>query len=568
MMQEPTAVLDKAESLFENREFAQAEVLAKEVLSSGPQRIEVEARAFWILGKSSAPSEQLQYLQKALAATQRTSNLFAQAKILKEIAWLQSNNCDFDSALRTAEQSSLIAQKAKSPNLQAWALDIMGLTYQRIGEYKRSLEFHSRALAIAPLEEDKSHVAGILYNIGVTNIHLSNNSLALEYFHRALAIAEEIGSRNLTGTILLCIGNVHLHFTDYSRAIVYFERSIVTAKAIGRHTTEASALANSGMAYEGLGDFARALEYYNRSLWIYEHIDYKDNVGIAFCMHCIAHIHHKMGNLDVAYRAFLDTLRYRREVIKSNALVAGALSELGSILFDQGKTAEAFEWLKEALALSDSLGEKLATMAAHEKLSAVYSSKGDYANALEHIKKHYALKEEIYSDDSKKKVESFNIQIAIAEKEKERQTEQIRAEHTEQLLANSTLQFVAQNELLSSLRDDLLSVVRRFPMAEEATKILREKLKQLPCQAIDWKKFDEQFKAAHPEFVKALLEKYPDLTPAEVRICSLLRMNMKSDEIARLFCLSERSIESHRYNIRRKMKLTRSDDLMMQMQKI
>ncbi len=98
-------------------------------------------------------------------------------------------------------------------------------------------------------------------------------------------------------------------------------------------------------------------------------------------------------------------------------------------------------------------------------------------------------------------------------------------------------------------------------MPDGAAKELRERLKTLPCKAVDWEKFDTQFKAAHPEFTKKLLEKYPELSPTELRICLLVRMNLKSEDIARLLCLSERTVENHRNHIRQKMKLKRSEEL-------
>ena len=145
---------------------------------------------------------------------------------------------------------------------------------------------------------------------------------------------------------------------------------------------------------------------------------------------------------------------------------------------------------------------------------------------------------------------------------KDSELHRLRAEQSEKELSNSTLQLVAQTELLSELRDGILGIARRFPLPDGAAKELRERLKVLPCKSVDWKKFDTQFKAAHPEFAKKLLEKFPKLTPTEVRICSLLRMNLRSAEIARLFCLSERTIEHHRANVRTKLKLKTSDDLM------
>jgi DNA-binding CsgD family transcriptional regulator len=105
-------------------------------------------------------------------------------------------------------------------------------------------------------------------------------------------------------------------------------------------------------------------------------------------------------------------------------------------------------------------------------------------------------------------------------------------------------------------------IVSKMPPSEATVKELRGKLKELSSEAIDWKKYDEQFKAAYPEFTKKLIEKNPELTPTELRICSLLRMNLRSIDIAKLLGLSERTVEGHRTHVRRKMKISNSEDLM------
>jgi DNA-binding CsgD family transcriptional regulator len=53
----------------------------------------------------------------------------------------------------------------------------------------------------------------------------------------------------------------------------------------------------------------------------------------------------------------------------------------------------------------------------------------------------------------------------------------------------------------------------------------------------------------------------PDMTTTEVRICTMLRMNLKSHEIAGIFCITEAGVEFHRKNIRRKLKLEREEKL-------
>jgi DNA-binding CsgD family transcriptional regulator len=88
-----------------------------------------------------------------------------------------------------------------------------------------------------------------------------------------------------------------------------------------------------------------------------------------------------------------------------------------------------------------------------------------------------------------------------------------------------------------------------------------EKLKELPGESIDWTTFEAEFQQTYPEFRTKLVEKYPELTKTEVRICSLVRLKLISSDIAQLMSVTDRNVELHRYNIRKKLGLTREQDL-------
>ncbi len=63
------------------------------------------------------------------------------------------------------------------------------------------------------------------------------------------------------------------------------------------------------------------------------------------------------------------------------------------------------------------------------------------------------------------------------------------------------------------------------------------------------------------EFSTILLEKYPDLSPTEIKVCVHLRMNLSSKSIAELTNRSFRTIEYTRGNIRKKMQLDPDENL-------
>jgi DNA-binding CsgD family transcriptional regulator len=54
-------------------------------------------------------------------------------------------------------------------------------------------------------------------------------------------------------------------------------------------------------------------------------------------------------------------------------------------------------------------------------------------------------------------------------------------------------------------------------------------------------------------FTKRLCEKYLGLTPLEVRTVGLIKEGKTTKEISELLCVSENTVSSHRFHIRKKL---------------
>lgn len=65
------------------------------------------------------------------------------------------------------------------------------------------------------------------------------------------------------------------------------------------------------------------------------------------------------------------------------------------------------------------------------------------------------------------------------------------------------------------------------------------------------------------QFSQKLKAIYPGITATEIKICSLLRMNLSTREIARTLSISERTVEKHRSNIRKKYGIDEEVNLVM-----
>jgi len=73
--------------------------------------------------------------------------------------------------------------------------------------------------------------------------------------------------------------------------------------------------------------------------------------------------------------------------------------------------------------------------------------------------------------------------------------------------------------------------------------------------------FELRLSSNNEDFFKVLLSKYPDLSPAELKLCAYLRLNPSTKDLSLIMNRSMRTVESTRANIRKKMNLNPHDNL-------
>ena len=136
-------------------------------------------------------------------------------------------------------------------------------------------------------------------------------------------------------------------------------------------------------------------------------------------------------------------------------------------------------------------------------------------------------------------------------------------EHKKRELAAISTNIVQENEQVSNILKDLKyysSLLKSekdrnsfSPLIKSINRILSEKRKE--------DLYSDQFNAAYPGYLEYLTRTYPDLTTADLKLCTFLRMNLNTKEIAEIMGLSVRSVESRRYRLRKKLNLSKEEDL-------
>ena len=136
-------------------------------------------------------------------------------------------------------------------------------------------------------------------------------------------------------------------------------------------------------------------------------------------------------------------------------------------------------------------------------------------------------------------------------------------------LALSTMHIVQKNETLTKLREELDNIVQNSKDVDTKKQIKKVTSILSDDQRLedDWDSFAFHFDQVHTDFLRRLKEKYPQLSPKDMKLCAYLRMNMTTKDIAPLLNISVRGVEISRYRLRKKMELDPEinlNDFMMQ----
>lgn len=124
-------------------------------------------------------------------------------------------------------------------------------------------------------------------------------------------------------------------------------------------------------------------------------------------------------------------------------------------------------------------------------------------------------------------------------------------------VAGKSLSIAKQSEMIENIQSILDSET-------DFNKLKSEIKKAIKINAVnkhEWETFETNLNQIHNEFITTLLQKYPNLTAKDIKLCIYLKMNLSSKEIAPLMNISFRGVELHRYRLRKKLNLVQDENL-------
>lgn len=128
--------------------------------------------------------------------------------------------------------------------------------------------------------------------------------------------------------------------------------------------------------------------------------------------------------------------------------------------------------------------------------------------------------------------------------------EELETNNREMLALN--MQLTESDNLIGELKEITSDI---HTSGSEMLREIRGKLQSGNLSKGNWEVFKSYFDKIHPNFFTILFDKHPDLTPGEMRMCAYILLNLSAKEIASLTSRSQRTIESMKYRLHKKLGL-------------
>ncbi len=275
--------------------------------------------------------------------------------ILESLADIQIQIGDYDEALPNLALLSEIVEGGESIEIQTRILRRTGETYEKKGDFDRSLELFGQARELAG-DTNPMELGRILVGEGSAFWRKGVYDDAMDRFKRAYDTFENIeGAKEDSANALRMVGNIYISQGENDLALEYSEKSLVLMEEIGNLPGIASALNNVGIIHRRRGDLDLVLECQTRSLEIREKI--MDKRGIAFSLINLGNLNWDRGDMSKALQNYESSLEIM-EAMGDQQGTGLSLSNIGLVHMNRGDMDIALEYQIRGLEIRENIKDK------------------------------------------------------------------------------------------------------------------------------------------------------------------------------------------------------------------
>ena len=252
------------------------------------------------------------------------------------------------------------------------------------------------------------------------------------------------------------------------------------------------------------------------------------------------------------------------------------LSIYGDFHSEKENYHSALDYYFKALAVAVSIRNNNERRNLYQQISNTYKALEDDEKSAEYLQKYTIINDSLNSVD--KKALNISVNKLVRDKELEKENE---------IQANKYLFIFISCVVIVLVIFGYVHYVRKKKEKESVIHTQQEVIvqSQEEKRKLEYKvndAFDEifqlakknnpaflaRFKEVYPEFCEKLLKRYPDISSSELTFCAYLKLNLSTKDIAGYTFVTEKTVQSRKSRLRKRMNISSGEDLYIWISKI
>ncbi len=406
---------------------------------------------------------------------------------------------------------------------------------------------------------------------------------------------------NLTIAVLNYIGNIYTDNFSLDEAEFYIKKGLSLGKKIDRAYIVAIFENNLANIYLYKKKYQLAIKTYKKALQTFQTINHYS--GIYSCYSQLGSIYSEIGEKQAAYDCFKKSIDYSKlSGIKSH--VATAYARFSLFLMNENKLDEAEKQLLAAKNLENEITNNILIIDIYELLSTLYFKRQEYKKAYEYKDLFVSLSDSIENIQVKKNIQEITkkYEVELKESENKRLKNELK-------YSNSRVIFISLCALLFFLgliltvyyrnkakNTKIVALNNKIKADQEAKKQAEYRIEELKKEIINknllikeieeqpkiinieddfakkmieklsndksWAQFMIEFELLHKNFFISLSKKYSQLTQGDLRLLSLLKLNLNDQEIADLLYIEYNSVRRIKNRLKNKLEIKNFQEIL------
>lgn len=495
-----------------------------------------------------------------------------------------------DSALMLLRQLHAQAVSNHQPIIAAQSLQQMGQICFEQGHYAQALDFYQHAEQLLEPEKQNNKLADNWSKMGLLYYYNRQPEQAKKFYLKAYELYRQTGHIEGQAQVLGELGHLFEKQQQYQTAFSYQKQALAKYSKAGSALGLAKIFENIGSIYEDLARYDSAFHYFNRSVQLYE--KQQNTVSGIEVINNLGDVFRKSGRyqegLMQSYKAY-----HLAQQTHNTYQMAAATHDLGKTyqLLNRLDSAYYYAELSRKLSLDIYSVDGLKQTSFLQVLYN-FNKQNDEIIRLNAIKKtNYIItaavstvvvlliilgivifsRQRLKINDQKLlterneaifKTQHELMQLELENNQLQEKTLQQQLELKGRELSSHTLNLIRNKQLLEQMRDNLQQMVKddKRDQKKQMQQMVQQ-INQSFNHEQQWKEFTAAFEQVHQRFFERLKEYSTDLTPTDIRLIALIKVNMDSKDISSLLGISMDSLRVARHRLRKKLNIDQGENL-------